>query len=71
MSKQLSDRMPHTILVDCPKYSGPSFFDTKKYPERKTWLPFRPVTRNSEKNASVSRTQFPFALAWAVITEKA
>ena len=62
--------MPHTILIDCPKYSGPLFFDADKYPERKTWIPFRPITRNSEKN-SLTRTQFPFVLAWAITTEKA
>ena len=38
----IQDRMPHTILIECPDYSGPSFFDTGKYPERRTWIPLRP-----------------------------
>ena len=71
LSARLSDRMPHTILVDCPKYTGPSFFEESEHPERQTWIPFRPVTRNSEANASIARVQFPFVLAWAITTEKA
>ena len=71
LSTRLTDRMPHTVLVDCPKYSGPSFFDTSEYPDRKTWIPFRPKTRHSEKDASISRTQLPFVLAWGITTEKA
>ena len=47
LSPHKLERMPHTILVDCPKYTGPSFFDENEYLDKRIWLPFRPETRTS------------------------
>ena len=71
LSRDQVDRMPHTVLVDCPKYTGPSFFNEHEYPEKRTWVPFRPQTRTSERDGNVQRIQFPFVLGWAITVEKA
>ena len=58
-----ANRMPMAIVVDFPGYTGPPFFSE---PSRRTWVPVLPRTMESEKNASVTRTQFPLCLAWAL-----
>ena len=43
-------RMPEVIIVDFPQYDGPPFWDTKRFPERKTWVPLYPSTRTGKVN---------------------
>ena len=64
----VANRMPMAIVVDFPGYTGPPFFSE---PSRRTWVPVLPRTMESEKNASVTRTQFPLCLAWALTPWKA
>ena len=49
---ELSQRMPTAIIVDFPGYAGPSFYDE---PERATWVPLRPVERETTTATKVSR----------------
>ena len=35
-------RLPHVILVECPTYEGPPFFNTTAFPDRHKWVPFFP-----------------------------
>ena len=59
-------RMPWTIVIDFPQYTGPPFFDEQKYPDRRTWLPLRPETASKEGDKEITRTQYPLWLAWAL-----
>merc|ERR1712115_438797 len=65
------ERMPHTLLIDCPEYSGPPFFDVDTHPERRTWIPLRPREHSHENRDGITRIQFPVTLGWAMTTEKA
>ena len=64
-------RLPHVILIGCPQYSGAPFFDMKKYPERRCWVPFFPRDAAEENNSGVKRTQYALTLAWALTPWKA
>lgn len=64
-------RMPEIIVVDCPKYTGPSFWDEDEFPERKTWIPLRPKEVQDPAQKHISRIQFPLILAWALTPWKA
>ena len=48
-------RMPEVIIVDFPQYIGPSFWDTSKYPERRTWVPLYPSTRRGNVTYTKSK----------------
>ena len=61
-------RMPHTIVVDFPKYAGPRFYDD---PERATWVPIQPGERDADGSEGVTRRQFPLILGWAIAPWKA
>ena len=65
------ERMPHTLLIDCPEYSGPPFFDVDTHPERRTWIPLRPREHSHDNSEGITRIQFPVTLGWAMTTEKA
>ena len=64
-------RMPRAIVVDFPKYVGPPFFDTTKFPDRATWIPIEPREMFKDDDASISRIQYPFVLGWALTPWKA
>ena len=61
-------RLPAYILLDIPTYTGPAFFDDAA---RRTWVPLFPRTISDAENRSVSRTQFPLVLGWALTPWKA
>ena len=61
-----SHRMPHAIVVDCPSFSGPSFYDETLHPERRTWVPILALTVPDEERSGITRTQFPLVLGWAL-----
>ena len=61
-------RMPACLLLDVPKYTGPAFFTD---PDRRTWVPLFPRTVTDGENHSISRTQFPLVLGWALTPWKA
>ena len=63
-----AQRLPRCILVNCPKYKGPTFFDE---PSRRTWVPIFPRTLYSPVDKDVSRAQFPLVLGWALTPWKA
>ena len=63
-----TQRLPACIILDFPKYTGPPFFPE---PERKTWVPIFPRTVYDADNRSISRTQFPLVLGWALTPWKA
>ena len=61
-------RMPHTIVVDFPKYAGPRFYDDH---ERATWEPNQPGERDADGSEGITRKQFPLILGWAMTPWKA
>ena len=61
-------RMPSVIICDFPKYAGKPFFEGD---DKRTWVPIRPRTRNAADDATVSRTQFPLTLSFAITPWKA
>ena len=61
-------RMPSFIVVDCPKYAGPAFFDGS---EKQTWIPIRPHRVQDNSQTRIARIQFPFVLGWALTPWKA
>ena len=63
-----AQRLPAFLLLDVPKYTGPVFFSD---PERQTWVPLFPRTVCDADNRSISRTQFPVVLGWALTPWKA
>ena len=63
-----AQRMPACILLDVPKYTGPAFFSD---PNRRTWVPLFPRTVLDADNRSISRTQCPLVLGWALTPWKA
>lgn len=67
----LSCRSPEYIIVDIPKYDGPSFYDVTKYPERSTWIPLSMKRIPDATNKNIYRCQFPIVLAWALTPWKA
>ena len=64
-------RMPLAVIIDFPKYVGPAFWNTDTHPERRTWVPLLPATRESEEHRDLRRTQFPLVLGWAMTPWKA
>ena len=58
--------LPAFIVVDCPNYTGPSFFEE---PERKTWVPIVPSTFMDD-SFQASRTGYPIRLAYAMTIHK-
>ena len=60
--------MPESIVVAFPGYSGPPFFADSS---RQTWVPILPRTVSCDQDSSVTRTQFPLCLAWALTPWKA
>ena len=61
-------RMPEAVVVDFPKYAGPTFFDE---PERRTWVPILVREGEDGDKQSVVRRQFPLILGWAMTPWKA
>ena len=61
-------RMPAVLVVDFPGYKGPAFYDD---PARRTWVPVMPATSHCDTNATITRTQFPLTLGWALTPWKA
>ena len=37
--QELRHRMPACLIIDFPKYKGPSYFNLDQFPDRATWLP--------------------------------
>ena len=62
------DALPDCVVVDCPQYVGPPFFAE---PAFRTWIPLLPRTISADYDSSVTRTQFPLTLAWALTPWKA
>ena len=60
-------RMPSSIIVDFPKYTGPAFLDDAP----STWVPLMPRTRETGDDDGSSRTMYPLTLAWALTPWKA
>ena len=56
------------IIIDCPKYTGPAFFDD---PEQRTWIPLQPHRVQDTRQSRIARYQFPFVLGWALTPWKA
>ena len=61
-------RLPACILVDVPKYTGPIFFEDAA---KRTWVPIFPRTISDADNRTITRTQFPVVLGWALTPWKA
>ena len=61
-------RMPEAIVIDFPKYAGPTFFDD---PDRKTWVPILTREKEDGNKQSIMRRQFPLVLGWAMTPWKA
>ena len=61
-------RMPEAIVIDFPKYAGPTFFEN---PERKTWVPILTREKEDGNKQSIMRRQFPLVLGWAMTPWKA
>ncbi|KAI1783638.1 hypothetical protein LXA43DRAFT_850307, partial [Ganoderma leucocontextum] len=61
-------------LVSCPTYSGPTLWRTEPrtgFPDGVPIVPITPIKTTFEaKGKSVSRTQLPLRLAWAVTVHK-
>ena len=66
-----AQRMPRSIVIDFPQYVGPIYYDAKKFPERRTWVPIEPREVSKDDNASVKRIQYPLTLGWALTPWKA
>ena len=66
--EDVSKRIPEAIVVDIPKYAGPTFFDD---PDKKTWVPIVPSGRDDADNQGITRHQFPLILGWAMTPWKA
>ena len=64
-------RSPAYVIVDVPKYTGPSFWNTETFPERKTWIPLEPKRICDSSSSHIYRLQFPLVLAWALTPWKA
>jgi hypothetical protein len=58
--------LPSFIVIDCPNYTWPSFFEE---PEKKTWVPIVPSTFLDDTYAA-SRTGYPMRLAYAMTIHK-
>ena len=63
-----SDCIPDVIVVDCPQYAGLSFFAEN---ELRTWVPLQPRCVPADFDASLTRTQYPLTLGWALTPWKA
>lgn len=61
-------RMPTAVVVDFPEYKRPAFFTGDG---ESTWVPLFPSTRKSENDGTITRTQYPLTLAWALTPWKA
>ena len=53
------------VIVDFPKYSGPTFFDGHP-----TYVPVRPVQARHRRMKQWTRLQLPLALAWGMTIHK-
>ena len=62
------DCLPDAVVVDCPKYAGPPFFDEPAY---RTWVPLLPRCVPAEFDSAIARTNFPLTLGWALTPWKA
>ena len=60
-----TDRLPKSVIVDFPGYTGPHFF--KDHP---TWVPIVPFTAQMENSVHSRRTQLPLRLAFAITVHK-
>ena len=61
-------RLPDAVLVERPSYAGVPFFSE---PPRSKWVPFFPRQAHLEDDRRVTRSQYPFVLAWALTIWKA
>jgi hypothetical protein len=66
--------LPIAVLVSCKTYKGPTLWRTEPRPDFPTGIPIVPVTplkTTFELNGkTLSRTQLPLRLAWAVTVHK-
>ena len=66
--------LPLAVLISCPAYSGPTLWKTEPRDGFPTGVPVVPITAmktSTEQNGkTVSRTQLPIRLAWAVTVHK-
>ena len=58
--------LPEFIVVECPKYSGPQFFQEA---HKKNWIPLPPDTFQDD-SYSASRTGYALRLAYAMTIHK-
>ena len=68
LSPDPRDCIPDAIVVDCPQYAGPPFFQDDAL---RTWVPLLPRCVSAEFDSSITRTQFPLPLGWALTPWKA
>ena len=62
------DCMPEVVVLDCPQYVGPPFFQGSSF---RTWIPLLPQTVSADFDASVTRTVPPHAWLGADAVESA